>query len=308
MLQTAYLRHLANFATVVEAGSMSGAAEQLNASPSAMSESVKILENYYGQPLLERRRSGVTPTSAGLAVYEHSRDMSAAASRALDIAGFTETQPRIRISMPVELAGNWFHSVFQQLQSVDPTPLISVLAEDEILDHDRYSRDLFIRVSSGELPPNINVLAAHKTRSIFVAHQDLLQGLRPNQLRDIQKLPLLCKPQTGTVARMQLPVQARGGKRNVTPDKAAVIGLLFKRFISVSDTQARIAMSRNGIGAVGCIYETMKHDIESGAMVALAPNKLSVPLQVQIASPHKSPSPFVIDVASRLASWMKQRA
>ena len=64
-----YLRHLANFARIVDAGSLTGAANQRGVSPSAMSDSVRILETHFGIPLLERRRSGVVPTGKGGAVH-----------------------------------------------------------------------------------------------------------------------------------------------------------------------------------------------------------------------------------------------
>lgn len=298
MSQSAYLRHLANFAVVVETGSMSGAAEHLRASPSAMSESVKILENYFGGALLERHRSGVTPTTSGLSVYEHAREMSLAASRALDIAGAGQAPPKIRISMPVELACHWFHETWRQLQSDRQPPDLSILAEDELLDHDRYARDLYIRVSSGALPKNINVLHSHQTKSVFAVHKSVLKKRSANRLSDIQQLPLLCKPQVGAVAKMTLRHQQSDSQSTE---------LSFKRVIYVNDTQTRIAMAKSALGAVGCIYETLKPDISSGVMVPLAPGRLSVPLQVQIASPHRNPSLFVQSVADKLADWMCNR-
>ncbi|MEL7026415.1 MAG: LysR family transcriptional regulator [Pseudomonadota bacterium] len=60
-----YLRHLANFARIIEAGSVTGAANRAGVSPSQMSESLKVVEAYFGAPLVERHSQGVRPTSLG---------------------------------------------------------------------------------------------------------------------------------------------------------------------------------------------------------------------------------------------------
>ena len=68
-----YLRHLANFARIVEAGSLKAASDHLGTAPSGLSDSVKILEMRYGSALLERHRGGMRPTSQGEDVYAHAR-------------------------------------------------------------------------------------------------------------------------------------------------------------------------------------------------------------------------------------------
>ncbi|MEM9603498.1 MAG: LysR family transcriptional regulator [Pseudomonadota bacterium] len=295
MSNAAYLRHLANYSVVVEAGSMSGAAERLVASASAMSESVKILENYYGEPLLERHRSGVTPTTAGLSVYEHARDMAQAADRALTVKRRPQPRPKLRVSLPIELACGWFHDAIERVLASEAAPQLTLLAEDELLDHDRFSRDLYIRVSSSSLPKTLTVLHRHRTRSVLAAHRSLLGHRNPNRLSDIRTLPFLCKPHIGSKVTLSMPKRVGG----------EVVGaheVAFDRTVHVNDTQARIALARRGLGVVGCIWDTLQADFDSGDMVPLAPRKLSVPLELHIVSPHRAPSAPVRDLAAAFAA------
>ena len=67
------LAQLRVFAIVVECGSASRAAEQLFRAQSSVTRSVRELEETLDQELLERRPSGMLPTSVGRAVYERSR-------------------------------------------------------------------------------------------------------------------------------------------------------------------------------------------------------------------------------------------
>ena len=67
------LRDLRAFATTVEVGAITRAAERLHLVQSAVSQAVKRLERELGIVLLERRPDGVRPTEAGTLFAEHAR-------------------------------------------------------------------------------------------------------------------------------------------------------------------------------------------------------------------------------------------
>ena len=61
------------FLTVVETGSVTKAARQLNLSQGAISQQIRRLETELGERLLHRDRRTVTLTSAGQALLPHAR-------------------------------------------------------------------------------------------------------------------------------------------------------------------------------------------------------------------------------------------
>jgi DNA-binding transcriptional LysR family regulator len=69
------LTSLQLFIAVCEAKSISRAAEIENIAASAISKRIAQLEALAGVPLLIRRRSGVTPTTAGITLLEHARNV-----------------------------------------------------------------------------------------------------------------------------------------------------------------------------------------------------------------------------------------
>lgn len=69
------LRRLTYFVTVVETGSISGAAERLHMSQPPLSQAIKMLEHEMGATLLQRHARGVSPTPAGLHLLEQGRDL-----------------------------------------------------------------------------------------------------------------------------------------------------------------------------------------------------------------------------------------
>ena len=68
------LRTLRYFIAVLEAGSLSRAAGSLYVAQPALTAQIKKLEAELGTQLFDRSHAGVTPTPAGMQLYEDARD------------------------------------------------------------------------------------------------------------------------------------------------------------------------------------------------------------------------------------------
>lgn len=75
-------RQLSHFVTVVETGTISGAARHLNLAQPAISTSIKKLESELNMPLFHRRERGVSLTDAGQQFLQHARQILRQASDA----------------------------------------------------------------------------------------------------------------------------------------------------------------------------------------------------------------------------------
>lgn len=104
------------FVAVCATGNMARAGEQENIVASAISKRLSQLEDTVGAKLLERRRHGVVPTTAGETLLEHARAMLASADRiSRDMASYSSgvkglvrvlaTVSSIAQSLPVDVAG-----------------------------------------------------------------------------------------------------------------------------------------------------------------------------------------------------------
>jgi DNA-binding transcriptional LysR family regulator len=82
---------MALLAAVLDTGSMTSAAEELNYTASAVSQQLRRLEVEVGQPLLHRHARGVAPTEAGTVLAAHARrivrQLSAAEADLAELAG-----------------------------------------------------------------------------------------------------------------------------------------------------------------------------------------------------------------------------
>lgn len=66
-------KNLKSFVTAVDASSLSAAAQTLKMAQPALSQQIASLESHFGQKLLQRSNTGVTPTAAGRELYRHAR-------------------------------------------------------------------------------------------------------------------------------------------------------------------------------------------------------------------------------------------
>jgi LysR family hca operon transcriptional activator len=94
------LRHLRYYVAVVEAGSLTEAAEKkLHTSQPSLSRQIRDLEYQVGTELLTRTASGVVPTAAGRAFLDHARlalaQVDAAREAARREAGQTHVRGRL---------------------------------------------------------------------------------------------------------------------------------------------------------------------------------------------------------------------
>jgi len=75
------LKQMRGFETVVNCGSVSGAARQLHLTPPAVSLQLRDLENAIGIPLLERSDKGLIPTLAGQELFSACEEIQASLSQ-----------------------------------------------------------------------------------------------------------------------------------------------------------------------------------------------------------------------------------
>ena len=105
-MRAARWQSLELFAQVVDAGSISAAADHLGVAKSFVSTPIKSLEGELGILLLSRSKSGVRATEPGLRMYEHAKRLLAHMDSTVEDVRAGESSPSgtLRISMPAGIA------------------------------------------------------------------------------------------------------------------------------------------------------------------------------------------------------------
>jgi LysR family transcriptional regulator, hca operon transcriptional activator len=139
------LRHLRYFVAVVEAGSLTEAAEtKLHTSQPSLSRQIRDLEYQVGTELLTRSAVGVVPTAAGRAFLDHARLALAQVDAAREAAR--------RAAQP---AKRTFAMGFQTGTEIDWLPAVTTVLRDEL-------RNIELSVSSDYSPDLANAIMRGK--------------------------------------------------------------------------------------------------------------------------------------------------
>lgn len=141
------LKPLAVFAEVVAAGSMSGAARRLGMSPSAVSQTIRALEQRGGVTLLHRSTRKLALTEAGERYYPHCQRMleaARAANASLQLARDAPTG-ELRLSAPVGFANHVAPALAPLMEEATQLRL-RLLVDDAMIDLIDARIDLAIRV------------------------------------------------------------------------------------------------------------------------------------------------------------------
>jgi DNA-binding transcriptional LysR family regulator len=123
------MQNLHVFMTVVETGSMSGAAKRLNTVQPAVSRSVAELERAFGVRLLDRHRQGITPTECGRALLDCSTaafdDLRRGVREIESLADPDAGEVRIGCSPP--LAANYVPTIVDRISRRKPRVVMELI-------------------------------------------------------------------------------------------------------------------------------------------------------------------------------------
>lgn len=134
------------FAETVQAGSMSEAARRLGMSPSAVSQTLRALEQQAGITLLNRSTRKLSLTEAGERIYPHCLRMLEAAESVKSSLASARDVPagEIRISAPVGFAAHISAALAPVLQNA-PNLRLNLFLDDHMVDLIKNRIDVAVR-------------------------------------------------------------------------------------------------------------------------------------------------------------------
>lgn len=138
------------FATVVESGSFSAAAEQLRLSATATSRHVADLEKHLGAQLLQRSTRRLHLTEIGTSYYERCRLILADVEEAETQAATSESQPRgvLRISLPHSFGLRYIGPLVPEFCKRYPDLQLELSFSDQKVDLVEEGIDMAVRITA----------------------------------------------------------------------------------------------------------------------------------------------------------------
>ena len=289
-----YLRHLANYARIVEAGSMKAASDLLGTAPSGLSESVRILENKIGAPLLVRHRDGVTPTLEGERVYAKAAGIVDLLQDAVGEDWADGLSGPCRLSIPGEVANTRLSAAIETLTRTHPALEISVFAEDEVVDHSRFARDYFLRFSpkSKEFP-GLKAIWETEVNAVLVAGRSLVSKAQAQDTEYLAALTFIRHAGAKLTTRFLLT----GPKETLS----------FQRSIMASQPFTSLTLAVGNLGVTTCLDVCAEDMIKRKELRHILRQRFEVPVVARLLTPHMRRRPLDDAVISAFEPVLARR-
>lgn len=259
-MKRADLEGLLPFLAVVEQGSFRAAARGLNVTPSAVSQSVKALEDRLGVPLLTRTTRSVGLTQAGEVLADRCRPAVTEIADALDgVREFGErpsgllriNAPRITLPVVFERVLAPFHDAFPQVE-------VEIFLDDGLADIVGDGFDAGIRLGQMVETDMISTAITPPSRMAVIASPDYLarHGV-PKSPDDLaaHRCINFRRPTRKTIYHWRF---VEKGKDRHVPVSGDVI---------VNDPNAKLHAARSGLGLAYEVEPLVRPDVEAGRLV-----------------------------------------
>ncbi|AIO39734.1 LysR family transcriptional regulator [Burkholderia sp. AU19243] len=147
-LRDVNLNRLAIFVAVVDAGSLTAAAERLGLAKTVVSTHMQRLESEVGANLLVRTTRRLSVTDAGRVFYDACRDIVRATESALDAVSSDAGPLRgtLRVSVPIDYGALVVAPAIVALREAHPGLDVELIANDRIADLVADNLDVAIRI------------------------------------------------------------------------------------------------------------------------------------------------------------------
>ena len=165
------------FASVVERGSISAAARTIGQTPSAVSKQIGLLEDQVHYRLLNRTRTGVSPTQEGQEFYEKCKAMAEKFKEAEALILNLDGIPRgmLKIGSSVAFGKSQLIPVLPKFLDENPDVQVSLELTDRVIDLQSEGFDASICFAEQRKIPDIMVRRIMKSRRVLCASPAYLE-------------------------------------------------------------------------------------------------------------------------------------
>jgi DNA-binding transcriptional LysR family regulator len=254
------LDELLVLATILDTGSLAGAARRLRRSPPAVTRSLAALEERVGAVLVQRTTRRLTPTQSGQRLATRARELLADYEQA--VVGVKESKDAplhglLRITAPSLFGRLHVAPIVSRFLHSNPDVRVELALSNHNLNLVEGGFDVAVRIGrlaeSGLIARRVGrVYAVHAASPDYIARHG-----RPRAPRDLAKHDIIFVSQPRAVVNWRFRISGRQRVVRLSP-----------RFM-VSDVDVALSVARAGGGIVRCLSYQVADDFASGTLVRL---------------------------------------
>jgi DNA-binding transcriptional LysR family regulator len=242
---------------VVLTGSLRQAAARLRKSPASITRGLAQLEERLGVRLVDRTTRRVSPTEAGLELYEQAKDVLEGYRR---LATYQQTSPMrgpVRITAPVLFGRTFAYPAIDSFLRAWPATQAELLLDDRRLDLIEYGLDAALRI--GALPDStLRARPLGRTRWIMICSpQYLADHGAPASPLELAERDTVVETWPSGPPQWMCPV---GGKMQAIRLKPKIVS---------NNLDIQLEAARRGLGIAMVLDYHAEEDIRAGRLLRL---------------------------------------
>ncbi|AMM15748.1 LysR family transcriptional regulator [Burkholderia sp. PAMC 28687] len=279
------LNRLVVFAAVVEAGSLTAAADRLGIAKTMVSTHMQRLEAEVGASLLVRTTRRVSVTEAGHAFYAASRQILSTAEDAISALaqGSGELRGTLRVATPIDYGTNVIAPMLAGLRRTHPELKVELVSADRMVDLVAESVDVAIRLGRLADSSYRAVKIGGFVKWLVASPEFISTWGKPTKPEALAKLPFVAM--SALVKPLVVSIESRRGARRTVRFSAGF-------FADTSPTCRAATLAGGGVAFLTDF--SIGDDVAEGRLVRLLPEWSGAPAGIHAVFPSaRQPVPKV---------------
>jgi len=267
------------FLRVMETGSFTKTAADLNLPRSTVSTAIQALENRLGTRLLQRTTRRVAPTHDGMAFYERALRLAADLEETENLFRSETAKPqgKLRVDAPARIARRQIAPALPDFFSRYPGITLEMGATDRAVDLVQEGVDCAIRVGARE-DSSLIARPLGALELINCASPAYLSAYgTPQSIADLARHRAVnyASPTSGRLDEWEYVLDGK-------PHSVQLAGQ-----ITVNNAESYIACCLAGLGLIQIPAYDVREELQTGRLVDVLPQHRAAPMPVALLYPHR---------------------
>lgn len=248
------LDELAVFVAVVQQGSLAAAARKLQRSAPAITRTLAALESRFALSLIERSTRRLSPTPAGIALYERATVLLEDYQQVLESTTRNQLSGKLRLTAPVMFGRKHIAPLLLDFMAIYPDIQIELMLSDSYQDLIEQGLDMAVRIGQLRDSSLVATEVGHVQRVLVASpHYIATHGAPeiPGQLADH---PLIAGTIPAQQREWRFRAEAQQERVRITPR------------VTVNDVETQLVACRAGKGIARLFSYQVYDDLQTGVL------------------------------------------
>lgn len=266
------LDELEVFVAVVQQGSLAAAARKLRRSPPAVTRALASLENRFAASLIERTTRNMSPTPAGLALFERAKTLIEDYQQAIQDSSKSQLNGLLRITAPVQFGRKHIAPLVLNFIERYPDIQVELLLNDSYQDLLEQGLDIAVRIGQLRDSSLVAVETGTVQRILLASPEYLAHAGTPACPADLASHRLIAGTSVSSAREWRFGPVSHQERVRIQPA------------IMVNEVETQLIAARAGKGITRLLSYQAYDDLALGTLCEVLPSSRPAPLPVQLVT------------------------